>query len=96
MRPAYWQDLRAAIVSVCDNCVSAHRRSTRHGSCDFFWRSERNCRYRGSASAKKSAKRAGSLSGRDHAWKKLNQFRAKRLMKVIGKRTTHFFVIARC
>ena len=82
---ADWQDLRAAVVSVCDNCVSGHGRSARHGSCDFFGRFERNSRYRGSASAKKRAERAGSLSGRNHTRKKGNQFRAKWLMKVIGK-----------
>ena len=57
------QHLRAAVVSVCDNCVSGHGRSARHGSCDFFGRFECNSRYRGSASAKKRAERAGSLSG---------------------------------
>ena len=93
---ADWQHLRAAVVSVCDNCVSGHGRSARHGSCDFFGRFERNSRYRGSASAKKRTERAGSLSGCDHTRKKLNQFRAKWLMKVIGKSATHFFVISRC
>ena len=84
------QYLRAAVVSVCDNCVSGHGRSARHGSCDFLRRFECNSRYRGSASAKKGAERAGSLSGRDHTRKKLNQFRAKWLVKVIGKSATHF------
>ena len=93
---ADWQHLRAAVVSVCDNCVSGHGRSARHGSCDFFGRFERNSRYRGSASAKKRAERAGSLSGLNHTRKKVNQFRAKWLMKVIGKSATHFFVIPRC
>ena len=90
------QYLRAAIVSVCDNCASGRGRSTHHGSCDFFGRFECNSCYRGSASAKKGAERAGSLSGRDHTRKKLNQFRAKWLVKVIAKSATHFFVIPRC
>jgi len=90
------QHLRAAVVSVCDNRVSGHGRSARHGSCDFFGRFERNTRYRGSASAKKRAERAGSLSGLNHTREKLNQFRAKWLMKVVEKTATHFFVIPRC
>ena len=90
------QYLRATIVSVCDNCVSGRGRSARHGSCDFLGRLERNSRYRGSTSAKKGTERASSLSGRDHTRKKLNQFRAKWLVKVIGKSATHFFVIPRC
>ena len=93
---ADWQHLRAAVVGVCDNCVSGHGRSARHGSCDFFGRFECNSRYRGSASAKKRTERAGLLSGRNHTRKKMNQFRAKWLMKVIGKSATHFFVIPRC
>jgi hypothetical protein len=88
--------LRAAIVSVCDNYASGHGRRTHHGGCDFFGRFECNRGYRGSASAKKRAERAGSLSGRDHTRKKLNQFRAKWLVKIIGKSATHFFVIPRC
>ena len=90
------QYLRATIVSVCDNCASGCGRSARHGSCDFLGRLECNSRYRGSTSAKKGTERAGSLSGRDHTRKKLNQFRAKWLVKVIGKSATHFFVIPRC
>jgi len=90
------QYLRAAIVSVCDNCAGGRGRSACHGSCDFLRRFECNSRYRGSASAKKGTERAGSLSGCDHTRKKLNQFRAKRLVKVIGKSATHFFVIPRC
>ena len=90
------QYLRAAIVSVCDNCAGGHARSARHGSCDFLGRLECNSRYRGSASAKKGTERASSLSSCDHTRKKLNQFRAKRLVKVIGKSATHFFVIPRC
>jgi len=90
-----WQHLCAAIVSVCNNCVCGRGRSARHGSCYFFRRFECNSRYRGSASAKKSAERAGSLSGHDHTRKKVNQFRAKWLVKIIGKSTTHFFVIPR-
>ena len=90
------QYLRATVVSVCDNCAGGHTRSARHGSCDFVGRFERNSRYRGSASAKKGTERAGSLSGCDHTRKKLNQFRAKRLVKVIGKSATHFFVIPGC
>ena len=65
-------------------------------TCDFFRRFECNSRYRGSASAKKGAERTCSLSGCDHTRKKLNQFRAKWLVKVIGKSATHFFVIPRC
>jgi hypothetical protein len=90
------QYLRAAIVSVCDNCARWRARSARHGSCDFLRRFECNSRYRGSASAKKGTERAGSFSGCDHTRKKLNQFRAKRLVKVIGKSATHLFVIPRC
>jgi hypothetical protein len=90
------QYLRAAIVSVCDNCAGGRGRSARHSSCDFLGRLECNSRYRGSTSAKKGTERAGSLSGRDHTRKKLNQFRAKWLVKVIGKSATHFFVIPRC
>ena len=90
------QYLRAAIVSVCDNCASGRGRSVRHGGCDFLGRLECNSRYSGSASAKKGTERAGSLSGCDHTRKKLNQFRAKWLVKVIGKSATHFFVIPRC
>lgn len=90
------QYLRATVVSVCDNCAGGHARSARHGSCDFLGRLECNSRYRGSASAKKGTERVGSLSGCDHTRKKLNQFRAKRLVKVIGKSATHFFVIPRC
>ena len=45
---------------------------------------------------KQGTERAGSLSGRDHTRKKLNQFRAKWLVQVIGKSATHFFVIPRC
>ena len=88
---ADWQYLRAAVVSVCDNRVTRHGRSAHHGSRDFFGRFERNSRYRGSASAEKRTERAGSLSGRDNARKKLNQFRAKWLMKVIGKSCHAFF-----
>ena len=95
LRIADWQYLRAAIVSVCDNCAGGHARSARHGSCDFLGRLECNSRYRGSASAKKGAERTCSLSGCDHTRKKLNQFRAKWLVKVIGKSATHFFVIPR-
>ena len=91
-----WQHLRTAVVSVCDNCLSGHCRSAHHGVRDFFGRFKRNSRYRGSASAEKRTERAGSLSGRDNAGKKLNQFRTKWLMKVIGKTATHFFVISRC
>ena len=90
------QNLRAAVVSVCDNRVSGHGRGARHGSCDFLGRFERNSRYRGSAPAEKRAERADLLSGCDHTWKKLNEFRAKWLMKVIGKTATHSFVIPRC
>lgn len=90
------QYLRATIVSVCDNRACGRPRSARHGSCDFLGRLECNSRYRGSASAKKGTERASSLSGCDHTRKKLNQFRAKRLVKVIGKSATHFFVIPRC
>ena len=90
------QYLRAAIVSVCDNCASGRGRSVRHGGCDFLGRLECNSRYRGSASAKKGAERAGLLSSRNYTRKKLNQFRAKWLMKVIGKSAAHFFVIPRC
>ena len=93
---ADWQHLRAAVVSVCDNCVSGHGGSARHGSCDFLRRFECNSRYRGSASAEKGAERACLLSGCDHTRKKRNQFRAKWLVKVIGKSATHFFVILRC
>ena len=93
---ADWQDLRAAVINVCDNCVSAHGRSARHGSRDFVGRFERNSRYRGSASAKERAERAGSLSGLNHTRQKANQFSAKWLVKVIGKSATHFFVIPRC
>jgi len=89
---ADWQHLCAAIVSVYDNCVCGRGCSARHGSCYFFGRFECNSRYRGSASAKKGAERAGSLSSRDHTRKKANQFRTKWLMKIIGKSTTHFFV----
>ena len=85
------QYLRAAIVSVCDNCASGRGRSARHGGCDFLGRFECNSRYRGSASAKKRAERAGSLSGCDHTRKKLNQFRAKWLVKVIAKKCHAFF-----
>ena len=90
------QYLRAAIVSVCDNCAAGRGRSARHRSCDFLGRLKCNSRYRGSASAKKGAERTCSLSGRDHARKKLNQFRAKWLVKLIGKSATHFIVISRC
>ena len=90
---ADWQHLRAAVVSVCDNCVSERVSSARHGGCDFLRRFECNSRYRGSASAKKGTERAGSLSGCDHTRKKLNQFRAKRLVKVIGKSAAQFLVI---
>src|SRR4029077_19476334 len=90
------QHLRAAVVSVRDNCVSGHGRSARHGSCDFFGRFECNSRYRGSASAVKPGERPGWLSSRNHTRKKVNQFRAKWLMKVIGKTATQFFVIPRC
>ena len=90
------QNLRAAVVSVCDDCVSGHGRRARDGSCDFLRRFERDSRYRGSASAKKRAERAGALSGLNHTRKKANQFRAKWLMKVIGKSATQFFVIPRC
>jgi hypothetical protein len=90
------QHLRAAIVRVYDNCASGRGRSARHGGCDFLRRLECNSRYRGSASAKKGAERTCSLSGCDHTRKKLNQFRAKWLVKVIGKSATHFFVIPRC
>ena len=90
------QYLRAAIVSACDNCASGRGRSARHDSCDFLGPLERNSRYRGPTSAKKGTERAGSLSGRDHTRKKLNQFRAKWLVKVIGKSATHFFVTPRC
>jgi len=93
---ADWQHLRTAVVSVCDNRVSGQGRSARHGSCDFLRRLERNSRYRGSASAKKGAERAASFSGLNHTRKKLNQFRAKWLVKVVGKTATHFFVIPRC
>ena len=93
---ADWQYLRTAVVSVRDNRVTRHGRSVHHGGRDFFGRFERNSRYRGSASAEKRTERAGSLSGCDNAGKKLNQFRAKWLMKVIGKTATHFFVISRC
>jgi hypothetical protein len=93
---ADWQYLRAAVVSACDNRVTRHGRSASHGGCHFFGRFERNSRYRGSASAEKRAERSGSLSGSDNAGKELNQFRAKWLMKVIGKTATHFFVISRC
>jgi len=58
--PTDWQHLRAAVVSVCDNCVSRHGCSARHGSCDFFGRFECHSRYRGSASAKKRAERTCS------------------------------------
>ena len=88
--------LRAAVVSVRDDCVSGHGRSARHSSCDFLGSFERNSRYRGSASAEKRAKRADSLSGLDHTRKKVNQVRAKWLVKIIGKTATHFSVIARC
>src|SRR5947199_8420502 len=90
------QYLRAMIVSVCDNCAGGRGRSARHGSCDFLRRFECNSRYRGSASAKKGAECAGSLSSSDRTRKKLNQVRAKRLMKIIGKSATHFFIIPRC
>src|SRR5258708_5079652 len=93
---ADWQHLRAVVVSACDNCVSGRGRSARHGSCDFLRRFECNSRYRGSASAKKGAERTCSLSSCDHTRKKLNQFRAKWLMKLIRKTATHFFVIPRC
>ena len=92
---ADWQHLCAAVVSVCDNCVSGHGRRARHGSRDLFGRFERNSRYRRSASAEKRAERAGSPSGLNDARKKTNQFRAKRLVKVIGKSAMHFFVIPR-
>lgn len=96
-RPAAdWQYLRTAVVSVRDNRVTRHGRGVHHGGRDFSGRFERNSRYRGSASAEKRTERAGSLSGRDNAGKKLNQFRAKWLMKVIRKTATHFFVISRC
>ena len=95
-RMAAGQHLRAAVVSVCDNCVSGHGRSARHCSCDFLGRFERDSRYRGSASAEKRTERAGLLSSRNYTRKKLNQFRAKWLMKVIGKSAAHFFVIPRC
>ena len=90
------QHLRAAVIGVCDNRVSGSASGAHHGSCDFFRRFECNSRYRGSASAKKRAERAGSLSGLNHTRKKVNQFRAKWLMKVIGKTATQFFVIVRC
>src|SRR6516225_4120304 len=92
---SHWQHLRATVVSVCDDCASRRGRSAHHGSCDFFGPFERNSRYRGSASAKKGTERAGSLSGLKHMRKKANQFRAKWLVKVIGKGTAHFFVISR-
>ena len=95
-RTADWQHLRAAVVSVCDDCVSGHGRSARHSSCDFLGSFERNSRYRGSASAEKRAKRADSLSGLDHTRKKVNQFRAKWLVEIIGKTATHFFIVLRC
>jgi hypothetical protein len=88
--------MRTAVVSVCDNCPSGHGRSARHGSCDFFGRFERNSRYCGSASAKECAERSGSLSSSDHRRKKLNQFRAKWVMKIVGKTAMHFLVIPRC
>lgn len=90
------QYLRATIVSVCDNCAGGRGCSARHGSCDFFRRFECNSRYRGSTSAKKGTERASSFSGCDHTRKKLYQFRAKWLVKVVGKSATHFFVIPRC
>ena len=93
---ADWQYLRATIVSVCDNCAGGRGRSARHGGCDFLGGLERNSRYRGSTSAKKGTERASSFSGCDHTRKKLNQFRAKWLVKAIGKSATHFFVIPQC
>src|SRR6478609_5174431 len=90
------QHLRAAVVSMCDDCLSRHGRSARHGGRDFLRRFERNSCYRGSASAKKRTERAGSLRGGNHTRKKLNQLHAKWLMKVIGKSATHFFVISGC
>jgi len=95
LRIADRQYLRAAIVSVCDNCASGRGCGARHGSCDFLRRFECNSRYRGSTSAKKGTERASSFSGGDHTRKKLYQFRAKWLVKVIGKSATHFFVIPR-
>src|SRR5947207_563532 len=89
------QCLSATIVSACDNCAGGRGRSARHGCCDFLGRLECNSRYRGSTSAKKGTERAGSLSGRDHTRKKLNQLRAKWPVKVIGKSDTHSFVIPR-
>ena len=90
------QHLGAAIVSVCDDCARGHGRSARHDSCDFLVRFERNSRYRGSAAAKKRAERAGALSRLNDMRKKVNQFRAKWLVKVVGKTATQFFVIPRC
>jgi hypothetical protein len=52
-----------------------------------------NRRDRRSASAEKRAERSGLLGGRDHPWKKGNQFCAKRLVKMIGKNTAQFLVI---
>jgi hypothetical protein len=60
------QYLRAAIVSVRDNCASGCGRRARHGGCDFLRRFECHSRYRGSASAKKGAERTCSFSGCDH------------------------------
>ena len=96
LRIADRQYLRAAIVSVCDNCTSGRGCGARHGSCDFLRRFECNSRYRGSASAKKRAERAGSLSRLNHTRKKVNHFCAKWLMKVIGKTATQFFIVLRC
>src|SRR5438045_483076 len=90
------QYLRAAVVSVRDKGAGGRGRGARHGSGDFLGRFECNSRYRGSTSTKKGTERAGSLSGRDHTRKKMNQFRAKWLVKAIGKSATHFFIIPRC
>src|SRR5262245_35784764 len=95
-RMARWQHPSAMVVCVCDNCVSGRGRSLCHCSCDLFVPVERDSCNRGSASAEKRAERAGSFGGSDHVRKKLNQFRAKWLMKVIAKSATHFFVIPRC
>jgi hypothetical protein len=77
------QHLCAAVVSVCDNCVSGHGRSAQHRSRYLFGPFERNSSYRGSATAKKSAERTCPLGGCDHMWKKTNQFRAEWLVKVV-------------
>jgi lambda repressor-like predicted transcriptional regulator len=69
------------------SCRAFHRRAD---SIPILQRNCTNCR---SAAAKEGTESASFLNGRDHPWKKGNQFYAKRLVKMVGKNAAQFFVI---